>query len=271
MRETRELALLHVACRKQRETALLHRCKVQLHQLIACIFIYSTKWPYVKTMNAKNTKKWPIHENAGANITCDFGDGDISRSRSQFTHTHTHARIASSIIVRLYTRYSMLETRETALLHVACRNPTRRRYCMGAKFWAASAHRMHIHIFNKVAVCKNYECQKYEKNHQFMRMRTRTYPAILATVRSAVLWVGLHTHTHAHTHTRIASSIIVRLNLFLQMNHRKFSIVFSSGIFHHSALQFANDIIIHHVCCIWHPHSWGSRLNLLNISQIWTL
>ena len=41
-------------------------------------------------MNAKNTKKSPIHENADANITCDFGDGDISRSRSRFTHTRTH-------------------------------------------------------------------------------------------------------------------------------------------------------------------------------------
>ena len=43
--------------REPRETALLLGFKVQLHQLIACIFIYSTKWPYVKTMNAKNTKK----------------------------------------------------------------------------------------------------------------------------------------------------------------------------------------------------------------------
>ena len=47
-------------------------------------------------MNAKNTKKSPIHENADANITCDFGD--ISHSRSRLIHTHT--RIASSIIVR---------------------------------------------------------------------------------------------------------------------------------------------------------------------------
>ena len=31
-------------------------------------------------MNPKNTeKKSPIHENADANITCDFSDGDISR------------------------------------------------------------------------------------------------------------------------------------------------------------------------------------------------
>ena len=30
-------------------------------------------------MNAKNTKKSPIHENADVNIACDFGDGDISR------------------------------------------------------------------------------------------------------------------------------------------------------------------------------------------------
>ena len=40
-------------------------------------------------MNAKNTTKSPIHQNVDANITCDFGDGDISRSRSRFTHTHT--------------------------------------------------------------------------------------------------------------------------------------------------------------------------------------
>ena len=34
----------------------------------------------VKSMNPKNTKKSMIHENADANITCDFGsDGDISR------------------------------------------------------------------------------------------------------------------------------------------------------------------------------------------------
>ena len=51
----------------------------------------------VKTMNAKNTKKSLIHENADANITCDFGDGDISRSRNRLPHGHT----VSSIIVRL--------------------------------------------------------------------------------------------------------------------------------------------------------------------------
>ena len=43
----------------------------------------------VKTMNAKNVKKSPIHENAGANITCDFCDGDISRYGVGF---HTHVR-----------------------------------------------------------------------------------------------------------------------------------------------------------------------------------
>ena len=30
-------------------------------------------------MNSKNTKKSLNHENAGANITCNFRDGDISR------------------------------------------------------------------------------------------------------------------------------------------------------------------------------------------------
>ena len=39
-----------------------------------------------KTMNAKNTKKSPIHENADANITCDFGDRDISCFRSRLPH-----------------------------------------------------------------------------------------------------------------------------------------------------------------------------------------
>ena len=40
----------------------------------------------LKTMNAKNTKTLPIHENADANITCDFGVGDISRSVDQVRH-----------------------------------------------------------------------------------------------------------------------------------------------------------------------------------------
>ena len=59
-------------------------------------------------MNAKHTKTSPIHENADSNITCDFGDGDISRYRSRFPHTRpddqTETRpdghIVSSIIVR---------------------------------------------------------------------------------------------------------------------------------------------------------------------------
>ena len=51
----------------------------------------------VKTMNAKNMKKSPIHENADANITCEFGDGGISRFRSRLPHGH----IVSSIIGRL--------------------------------------------------------------------------------------------------------------------------------------------------------------------------
>ena len=34
----------------------------------------------------KIRKKSPIHDNADANVTCDFGDGDISRSRSRLPH-----------------------------------------------------------------------------------------------------------------------------------------------------------------------------------------
>ena len=56
-----------------------------------------------KTKNAKNTKKSTIHENADANITCEFGD--ISRFRSRLPHTdrQTASHIVSSIIVKLTT------------------------------------------------------------------------------------------------------------------------------------------------------------------------
>ena len=40
----------------------------------------------------KYEKKSPIHENADANITCDFGDGDISRFRIRLPHTRPHTR-----------------------------------------------------------------------------------------------------------------------------------------------------------------------------------
>ena len=52
----------------------------------------------VKTMNAINTKKSPIHENADTNITCEFGDGDINCCRSRLPASH----IVSSIIVRYF-------------------------------------------------------------------------------------------------------------------------------------------------------------------------
>ena len=52
----------------------------------------------VKSMNAKNTKKSPIHDNADANITCDFGDGVTSAVFGVGCHTQGH--IVSSIIVR---------------------------------------------------------------------------------------------------------------------------------------------------------------------------
>ena len=47
-------------------------------------------------MNATNTEKSPIHENAEADITCDVGDGDIRHFRRRLPHDH----IVSSIIVR---------------------------------------------------------------------------------------------------------------------------------------------------------------------------
>ena len=66
------------------------------------IHIFNKVAVALKTMDAKNTKKSPIHENADANITCDFGDGDISRFRSRLPHTRTHGHIVSSIIVRCF-------------------------------------------------------------------------------------------------------------------------------------------------------------------------
>ena len=44
------------------------------------------------------------------------------------------------------TRCSMREPRETALLHVACGNPARRRYCMGAKFSCISSSHAYSYI-----------------------------------------------------------------------------------------------------------------------------
>ena len=54
----------------------------------------------LKSMNAKHTKISRIHENADANITCDFGDGDISRYRSRLPHTTPDGQAVSSILVR---------------------------------------------------------------------------------------------------------------------------------------------------------------------------
>ena len=53
-------------------------------------------------MNAKNTKKSLNHENAEANITCNFCDGDISRLGVAYLTHAIHTRyIATSIIVIL--------------------------------------------------------------------------------------------------------------------------------------------------------------------------
>ena len=49
-----------------------------------------------KSMNPKNTKKSPIHENAHTKLTCDFGDGDLSRLGVAYL---THVYITTSIIL----------------------------------------------------------------------------------------------------------------------------------------------------------------------------
>ena len=62
---------------------------------IACIVIYSTKWSYFKNYECQKyeRKKSAIHDNSDANITYDFGDGDISRYRSRFPHTCSLPRL----------------------------------------------------------------------------------------------------------------------------------------------------------------------------------
>ena len=63
------------------------------------------KWPLRKTYESQKYKKSPIHENADENITCDFGDGDISRlgvanQTHVYKHTNIVGRSVSWIIVR---------------------------------------------------------------------------------------------------------------------------------------------------------------------------
>ena len=93
-----QLVVLDVACGKPaRRRYCMHECKIQSAPTttVSCISSWHA-YSYIqqsgrsiKTMNAKNTQKSPIHENADANITCDLGVG-----------CHTHGHIVSSIIVR---------------------------------------------------------------------------------------------------------------------------------------------------------------------------
>ena len=74
----------------------------------------------------KIRKKSSIHENVDVNITCDFGDGDISRCRSRLAASH----IVSSIIVRLllvftikiYIPIYILVTGSYDILAIVCIN-----------------------------------------------------------------------------------------------------------------------------------------------------
>ena len=92
------LELWHHGCKAQSAPTTTVRCTSSLH---AYSYIQQSGRS-IKSMNAKNTKKSPIHENADANITCYFGDGDISRSTSRLPHTH--GQPVGSIIVRLWCR-----------------------------------------------------------------------------------------------------------------------------------------------------------------------
>ena len=80
-------------------------------------------------MNPKNMKKSLIHENAVANITCDFGDGDISHlGVAYLTHTiHTYIhnyldyiKILRSHASSLFTPFSFILFRITMLHLLRC-------------------------------------------------------------------------------------------------------------------------------------------------------
>ena len=75
------------------------------------------------------------------------------------------------IVLIIITRCSMPETRQTALLHVACGNAAIWRYCMDAKFTCISSS----HAYStKWPYVKTMNAKKYEKKHRFMRMRTHS-------------------------------------------------------------------------------------------------
>ena len=66
----------------------------------------------------KSRKKSLIHENADANITCDFGDGDISRlGVAYLIHVIGPTYIASSIIVKWYAFNFSTHTATILALH----------------------------------------------------------------------------------------------------------------------------------------------------------
>ena len=79
-------------------------------------------------------KKTPIHKNADANITCDFGDGDIGRSRSRLPHTRPDGHIVSSIIVRL------------ALFIIFSYTLTAHTYIIGLRLWFF--HKIGVNVMN---------------------------------------------------------------------------------------------------------------------------
>ena len=130
------------------------------------VFIWHL-WVLMKCPTKRGTKK---------DATLDWPRLDTKEARYHFFDREVQLSIKWSIN---QTRGSMRETRVTALLHVACGKPARRHYCMhGCKVQSApttTASCISSHAYStKWPQRKNYECQKYERNHRFMRMRMRT-------------------------------------------------------------------------------------------------
>ena len=73
-------------------------------------------------MNPKNTKKLPNHENACANIPCNFRDRDISRLGVAYLTHAIHTQIAGWIIVRFELSRIRCKRNWSGSLTVSCRH-----------------------------------------------------------------------------------------------------------------------------------------------------
>ena len=84
-------------------------------------------------MNSKNTKKSLIHVNADADITCNFGDGDISRLGVAYL-THVYIYIHNYLdYIKIGQDHQQtgpdLSTGTSVIIKIECNNNERKYHC----------------------------------------------------------------------------------------------------------------------------------------------